>query len=248
MAYKVKEVANLVGISVRTLHHYDEIDLLKPDQISEAGYRLYSEEDLAVLQQILFFRELDFPLKKIKDIITNPDFDQEEALHLHRSMLLEKRSRLDQLLASIDKTILHMKGEIRMSQKEKFEGFDFSSNPYEQEARNRWGDKAVDESNQKISNLTKGEQKNMKEEMNHLFIRMAAIRHLRADSSEAQALMDEWFTWLNKMGTYSKEGFKGLGQLYVDDPRFTKNIDQFGEGLSLFLRDAMAFYSDTKGL
>lgn len=128
MKMKVKEVADLVGISVRTLHHYDEIGLLAPSETTEAGYRLYSDDDLEKLQQILFFRELDFPLKKIKSILENPSFDKNEALQLHRKALLEKRSRLDQMIATIDKTIQFAKGEINMTNEEKFAGFDFSQN------------------------------------------------------------------------------------------------------------------------
>ncbi len=156
---KVKEVAELVGISVRTLHHYDAIGLLKPEQTTESGYRIYSEKNLETLQQILFFRKLGFPLKKIKDIINSPSFDREEALQVQRNMLLEERARLDNMIATIDKTIHHTKGAIQMSDKEKFAGFDFSHNPYEQEARERWGDKVVDESNAKIDKMSKDEQK-----------------------------------------------------------------------------------------
>jgi DNA-binding transcriptional MerR regulator len=150
MAMKVKEVAELASISVRTLHHYDEIGLLTPDEVTSAGYRLYSDANLERLQQILFFKELDFSLKEIKDIITNPSFDPEEALNMHRLILLEKRQRLDQMIATIDKTVLHVRGEIKMTAKEQFEGFDFSQNPYEQEARERWGDHAVDQANHKL--------------------------------------------------------------------------------------------------
>ncbi|KIL49057.1 MerR family transcriptional regulator [Jeotgalibacillus campisalis] len=244
MTYKVKEVADLVGISVRTLHHYDEIGLLVPDQISEAGYRLYSEDNLETLQQILFFRELDFPLKKIKELMNRPDYDRQEALELHRKLILEKRNRLDKLLDLIDKTILHVKGEIKMSQKEKFEGFDFTHNPYEQEARDRWGDKKVDEAKEKKGKLTDAEQKEMQNEMEELYRQMAALRHGEPDSQQAQKLTHEWYLWLNKVGNYSLEAFKGLGELYTDDKRFKKNIDQFGEGLSEFLRQSMAVYAD----
>src|SRR5699024_5072481 len=145
---KVKEIADLVGISVRTLHHYDAIGLLTPEQTTHAGYRIYSNKDLETLQQILFFRELGFPLKKIKEIIHSPSFDQQEALEIQHKMLLEKRYRLDKMIKTIEKTILHSKGEVQMSNQEKFEGFDFSHNPYAQEAREIWGDAAVDEANE----------------------------------------------------------------------------------------------------
>jgi DNA-binding transcriptional MerR regulator len=118
-----------------------------------SGYRVYSNDNLETLQQILFFKELGLPLKKIKEIINSPSFNRQEALILHQKMLLEKRHRLDQMISTIDKTIKHMKGEIVMSNKDKFEGFNFSSNPYGQEARERWGDKAIDDANAKIGSM-----------------------------------------------------------------------------------------------
>lgn len=239
---KVKEVADLVGISVRTLHHYDEIGLLIPEETTEAGYRVYSDKNLETLQQILFFKELGFPLKKIKKIIDSPSFDRLEALEIQHDMLLEKKNRLDKMISTIEKTIQHSKGEIQMSKQEKFEGFDFSHNPYEQEAREKWGDKAVDEANEKANNMTAFDQ----EKFNEIFRNLAAHRHLPADSKEAQEEINKWFHLLNKMGNYSLEAFKGLGQMYVDDERFTKNIDEFGEGLAKFMRDAMTVYADTQ--
>ncbi|MBB6671183.1 MerR family transcriptional regulator [Cohnella nanjingensis] len=240
---KVKEVADLVGISVRTLHHYDEIGLLNPANTTESGYRLYDDRDLEMLQQILFFRELGFPLKRIKEIVGSPTFDRQAALELHRKMLLEKRDRLDEMIATVEKTIKHAKGEVRMTNSEKFKGFDFSGgNPYEQEARERWGDEAVDKANAKAAN--KEWQNEMGGKMNAVYAKLAELRHVSPESEEAQAAIKAWYDLLNEMGTYSLDAFKGLGQMYVDDPRFTKNIDQFGEGLAVFMRDAMAAYAD----
>ncbi|MDM5189332.1 MerR family transcriptional regulator [Bacillus sp. DX4.1] len=240
MKMRVKEVADLVGISVRTLHHYDEIGLLVPGETTESGYRLYSNENLEMLQQILFFKELGFPLKKIKEIINNPSFNREEALMLHRKMLMEKRSRLDKVIATIDKTIQHTKGEIQMTNKEKFEGFDFSHNPYEQEARERWGNKAVDKANKKAANMPKEAQ----EEFNAIYRKLATLRNGSPESEESQEAIQEWYDYLQNFGEYSLDAFKGLGQMYVDDERFTKNIDRFGEGLAKFMCDAMAIYAD----
>ncbi|BBH23568.1 MerR family transcriptional regulator [Paenibacillus baekrokdamisoli] len=241
---RVKEVADLVGISVRTLHHYDEIGLLTPDEITDAGYRLYSNVNLELLQQILFFRELGFPLKEIKEIVSSPDFDRKAALELHRKMLMEKRSQLDQLIATIEKTVQYTRGEIQMTNKEKFEGFDFGHNPYEQEARERWGNQAVDTANAKVGGMSKDEQGALSARMNEIYTRLAALRNSSPDSEEAQGAIQEWYLLLNTMGSYSLEGFKGLGQMYVDDSRFTKNIDKFGEGLAVFMRDAMAIYAE----
>jgi hypothetical protein len=132
-----------------------------------------------------------------------------------------------------------------MSNKEIFEGFDFSYNPYEKEARKLWGNSAVDESNAKIAKLSKSEQKELAERFNAIYKNLAALRHLPADSKEAQAAIKEWYVFLNEIGNYSLEAFKNLGQMYVDDIRFTESIDQFGQGLAKFMRDTMAVYADT---
>jgi hypothetical protein len=132
-----------------------------------------------------------------------------------------------------------------MSNKKIFEGFDFSYNPYEKEARKLWGNSAVDESNAKIAKLSKSEQKELAERFNAIYKNLAALRHLPADSKEAQAAIKEWYVFLNEIGNYSLEAFKNLGQMYVDDIRFTESIDQFGQGLAKFMRDTMAVYADT---
>lgn len=132
-----------------------------------------------------------------------------------------------------------------MSNKEKFEGFDFTQNPYEQEARERWGDKAVDESNAKIAGMSKKQQDSFSAEMNAIYTKLAALRSIPPHSEEAQAAIKEWYLLLNKMGNYSLDAFKGLGQMYIDDERFTKNIDQFGTGLAKFMCKAMAVYADS---
>jgi DNA-binding transcriptional MerR regulator len=243
---KVKEVADLVGVSVRALHYYDQTGLLTPGRRTESGYRLYSDKDLETLQQILFFRELDFPLKKIKEIIGSPSFDRGEALQLHRKMLLERRKHIDKMIATVDRTIQYVKGEIQMSNKEKFEGFDFSHNPYEKEARERWGDEAIDKSDAKLGNMSEIERRAMGEKMNAIYRKLSKLKDTSPESDEAQAAIKEWYDFLNHNTGhhYSLDTFKGLGQMYVEDERFTNNIDKFGDGLAEFMRDAMAIYAD----
>ncbi|TSB46053.1 MerR family transcriptional regulator [Alkalicoccobacillus porphyridii] len=241
--FKIKEVANLVGISVRTLHHYDEIGLLCPDEVTESGYRLYSQQNIDDLQHILFFKELDVPLKKIKEIMSSPEFDQEEALKQHRWMLEQRRNQIDQMINTIERTLRFKKGEISMSNKEKFMGFDFTGwNKHEGEARERWGDQVVDAAAENV----KGKEKELGEKMNQIYLDLAAIRHLHPGSEKAQAAIGEWFTFLNQIGSYSPEAFAGLGEMYVADERFKKNIDQFGEGLAEFMRDSMKEYANGK--
>lgn len=232
---KVKEVAALSGVSVRTLHHYDELGLLKPAETTEAGYRIYSDENLAELQQILFYRALGFSLKQIKEVLADPSFNRMGALKSQRQMLHQKRAQLDDMIETIERTIKEGKGEGTMTHEERFKGFDFSENLYEQEARDRWGDEAVDETNQKVEE--------QQEKMNEIYRRLAEIRHLSPDSQEAQNAIAKWFDFLNTIGTYSLEAFEGLGEMYVADERFTKNIDQFGKGLANFMKEAMAEYA-----
>lgn len=241
---KVKEVADLVGVSVRTLHHYDEIDLLKPDTITVSGYRLYSVNNLETLQQILFFKELGFNLKQIKEIINNPKFDRIKALEVQRKMLLEKKERIEKMINTIEKTIKHSKGVIKMSIKEKFEGFDFNHNPYESEARKLWGDKAVDESNENIEKLSNFEKKEYSEKFGKVISHLANIRTLDPKSSEAQSAIHEWYKLISLFGKYSMEAFKNLGKMYIEDERFTKNLDQYGEGLANFMAEAITYYVD----
>ncbi|MUV37746.1 Mercuric resistance operon regulatory protein [Lentibacillus sp. JNUCC-1] len=247
MTMKVKEVAELAGVSVRTLHHYDEIGLLMPDAVTEAGYRLYSKENLERLQQILFFRELDFPLKEIRTMLDNPAFDREEALELQRKMLLKKRRQLDDVIDTIDRTIQGLKGEIQLTQHDQFKGFHFDKDPYEQEARERWGDQAVDVSKEKLSRLSEKEQGDLSVQWEDLYRRLAELRGYAANSEEVQVAIGEWYDFLNaNFGTYSPEAFAGLGQLYMADERFTKNIDQYGEGLAQLMSEAMIVFAERK--
>lgn len=239
----VKEIADLVGISVRTLHHYDDIGLLKPHKTTDAGYRVYAQDEIDLLQHILFFKELGFPLKQIKDIVHDPHFDQAEALHHHRKMLVNKKENIGKMIQTIDQSIAHLRGDGPMENKDKFTSFDFRHNPYEQEARDRWGDKAVDTSNENVKEM---DTEQIETDMNELFRQLAAIRHEDPASEIAQKEIEKWYTLLNTFGTYSLEAFKGLGDMYVADVRFTKNIDQFGDGLATFMCEAMDVFAENK--
>lgn len=243
-----KEVADLTGVSVRTLHHYDDIGLLSPERNKDNGYRDYSEKDLDQLQQILFFRECGFPLNKIEELLHSSNFNREEAFNLQKKYLLHEKKRIETMLDTLDKTMRSMKGEITMSQKEKFSGFDMTNNPYEEEARRRWGDKAVDQSKNYMASLSKQEQEATAKEMDDLFSELAAIRNEAPGSDTAQRAIDKLYRYLNHFGyQYTPEAFSGLGQMYITDTRFTRNIDQYGEGLSKFLAEAMRIYADKLG-
>lgn len=243
-----KEVAKLTGISVRTLHHYDQIGLLCPDRKKENGYREYSEADLEKLQQILFFRECGFPLAKIQKLLHNPSFNREEAFQLQKKYLLHEKKRIETMLDTLNKSIKSMKGEITMSMKEKFGGFDMTNNPYEEEARRLWGNEAVDKSNAYISSLSEKERVSVAQGMDNLFSELAAIRNENPASDIAQKAMEKMYSYFNKnFGyQYTPEAFAGVGQMYITDARFTKNIDKYGAGLSNFLAEAMRIYAESR--
>lgn len=234
---KISELASIANVSKRTLHYYDEIGLLTPTHIDENGYRIYSEQNIDQLQQILFFRQLDMPLKQIKQLIEDPTYDATEALHVHKQILLQKRKKLDELMRTIDKTIDHMKGMTKMSHQEKFTGFDFSENPYEKEARKMYGNEAVNQANKQFTPA-------FGVEMNDLFKELAALRHLDVKEEEVQTKIANWYNMLNQIGTYTYEAFASLGEMYVLDERFTANIDQFGEGLAAWMAEAMKVFAN----
>ncbi len=239
---KINEVAKITGVTVRTLHYYDEIGLLKPNNVTEAGYRVYDEEALETLQQILFFRELDFPLSEIKEIMMNPNYDKKEALIKHKELLTKKRNRLDNLIELVEHT---MKGEKTMSFKE----FDTSEieksmKEYAAEAKERWGNTdAYKESVEKTKSYGKEKWEILNKESGVIFQKFATNKDQAPDSEVAQELVKEWQDYItNHFYTCTKEILAGLGMMYVADERFKKNIDQFGEGTAAFMSAAIEAY------
>jgi len=251
--YKVNEVATIAGVSVRTLHHYDAIGLLAPAVVEKNGYRLYSDDDLARLQQILFFKELDFPLQRIRDILDNPSFDHRSALHAHRELLVEKKRRLEKILLSVERSIQSMDGGEQMSKKEMFEPFDMSEieehrKKYEQETRERYGDSdAYKESQRRTSAYTKEDWQRVQSEMDQIFrqIGEAAEQGNGPGDAEVQQYVGQLRAFITaNYYNCTLDIFRGLGDLYVGDERFTANLDRYGDGLASFLRDAMHMYCD----
>ena len=240
---KISEVAKLTGVTVRTLHYYDEIGLLKPGQVTEAGYRVYDESDLAVLQQILFFRELDFPLEDIRKIMQHPAYEQESALRKQKELLMQKRSRLDGLIALVDKTL---KGEHDMS----FRQFDTTQieetrKKYAEEAKQRWGAMAAyAEYEKKASHRSDAQQKMLEGEGALILSEFGRNRFLAPDSAEAQTLVKRWQEYITAhYYTCTKEILSCLGQMYIGDERFTQNIDEYGAGTAAFMAEAIAVYT-----
>ena len=239
----IRKIASITGLSVRALQYYDKVGLLCPLR-DQNEYRMYSDDDLDMLQQILLFKECGFTLAKIKALLANPSFNRETAFEIQKNYLLKEKKRINTMLETLEKTKRSMKGEITMSQKEKFKGFDFSSNLYEEEARRLWGNKVVDESNARIASMSSGEQNAISEGMDDLFTELAKIRNKNPESNEVQISIGNMYQYFNQnFGNYSLEAFAGLGKMYVEDNRFTQNIDKYGAGLSKFLMESMAIYA-----
>ena len=250
MEYSVLKLGKLAGISTRTLRYYDEIGLLSPMKVTASGYRVYGEKEVDALQQILYYRELDLSLTDIKAIVSTPSFDRLAALSSHLSELNKRRDRLSRLIQSVEQTILHEKGKIEMSDKEKFEAFKKdlireNEEKYGAEVREKYGNKQVDESNAKMMNLTKEQYDSMQKMAAEIVSKLEQAVLQKADpTGEAGARLaqmhKEWlsYTWKE----YSKEAHLGLTQMYVDDERFTAYYDSRVKGCAVFLRDAVAAF------
>lgn len=251
MPYLIGELAELAGVSVRTLHHYDSIGLLKPTSVSPAGYRYYTDGDVERLQQILFFKEMDFSLKETAEIINKPDFDKVKALKAHKELLCEKRKRIEALIASVEKTIDSAEGEIRMDKKEMFKAFDMSDiekhkAEYAQETKLKYGESnAYKQSKERTSKYSKDDWAKVMNTANEIFERIASLMDKGPENTDVQQAVSQWRQHITEsFYDCTSEIFRGLGQLYVCDERFTNNIDKIKPGLSEFLSKAIDIYCD----
>lgn len=251
MEYTVNGLARLAGVSVRTLHWYDEIGLLRPARVTEAGYRMYGPDEVDALQSILFYRALGVPLKQIGALMADASAGRLAALQSHRAALLCRRAQLDALLATLDKTILTEEGKCAMTDAEKFEGFKQklvaeNEAEYGTEARGKYGDTAVDASNARLMGLSPeqyGEMQKLSAQINAALA--AAVRAGEApDGPEGRriaGLHKQWlcFTWPK----YTPKAHLGLAEMYVADERFTAYYDAETPGCAAFLRDAVAAFT-----
>lgn len=239
---KIHEVAKLTGVTVRTLHYYDHIGLLKPSEVMDTGYRVYNRESLELLQQILFFRELGFPLLEIKNIMNSPGYSRKEALLKHRELLLKKRQHLNGLIELVNDAI---EGGTVM----RFEEFDETEmeamkTQYAAEVKERWGKTgAYTEYVEKTEGLKEAQWKKMMEGLGAIMQEFGEKRHLAPDSTPVQDLVKKWQDYITaNYYTCTKEILSGLGKMYTGDVRFQKNIDKYGVGTAEFMANAVEIY------
>ncbi|MCR1952044.1 MULTISPECIES: MerR family transcriptional regulator [unclassified Clostridium] len=251
MEYTIKKLAELAGVSTRTLRYYDEIGLLKPCRVNSSGYRIYAQKEVDLLQQILLYRSLDMKLEDIQEIITNPDFDICQSLIEHHQRLISRRNQLDQLILTVEKTLEYNKGEIEMSNKEKFEGFkkeklQENESKYGKEIREKYGSEIVEESNKKFMNMTEENFKKMQSIENEMFEDLLEVLNTGdLDSEKAKSVYEKHKAWLSfSWSSYSKEAHIGLAEMYVADERFAKYYnDRAGREVVTTLRDIIVKYA-----
>ena len=234
----VNEVSKLTGISVRTLHHYDAIGLLKPTKITEAGYRLYDDAALGRLQSILLFRELQFPLKEIKVILDNPEFDSGKALEQQIQLLEMQRQHIQKLIDFARE--IQRNGVSKM----KFDAFDKKEmEQYKDEVKEKWG---KTQAYQEFAKREKAGQDfgKTKDQMMNIFVEFGNLRHLAPESKQVQEKVCDLQKFItSNYYTCTNEILRGLGQMYVADERFQKNIDKAGgEGTAAFVGKAIQIF------
>lgn len=242
----VAQVAKLCGISVRTLHYYDEIGLLRPGRVNQAGFRGYGEEEILRLQQILLLREMEFPLKQIARILQSPSYEEETALKQQEALLMLKRQRLDRILELVRK---RLKGEPIMDLKA-FDGSELkrAQERYAQETREKYGNtEAYRQSIRRMEHNDDAGWQALGEGMKEIFSALAACREEGPESPRARQLVERWQRFITEnYYDCTDEILAGLGQMYVADERFTRNIDSVAPGLAAFFSKAIESYCAAK--
>ena len=239
MNMQIREFAEFTGVSVRTLHYYDEIGLLPPAHVDRAtGYRFYDEDSLLRMQEILFYRELDFSLKRIKEILSSPNYDKTKALKEQKQLLTLKKERLERLISAIDGAV---KGENVMNV---FDNRELEA--YRAEARERWGQtQAYKEHEEKTGNYSKQKWNGLAGDMDRIMAAFAlAMKNGEMpDSPEAQQLVRTLQDHITRNYYHCTDQIlAGLGQMYAADERFRSNIDKHADGTAQFICEAIAAY------
>lgn len=236
MEYTIKKLSEIAGVSARTLRYYDEINLLKPCRINSSGYRIYSENEVDILQQILFYRSLDMKLDEIKEVISKPDFDINKALVEHYNNLISRRNQLDKLILTVEKTLAYRQGEISMSNLDKFEGFkkaklEENEAKYGKEIREKYGEEEVKFTNEKWLNMSEDDFKEMNKAENNMIKELKEVIETQDLNSEAaRNVFENHKAWLKfSWKSYSKEAHAGLAKMYVSDKRFAKYYNDKAE-------------------
>ncbi len=243
--FSVHKLATLAGVSVRTLHHYDKIGLLKPSGRSESKYRYYKKAELLRLQQILLYKELDFTLAQITDILDDPGFDLLQAMQQHKKELQKRKSRMAVLLSTIDNTIHQLKNKNqKMDYNEMYKGFSKEqAEALQKEAAEKWGAETIAKSNKRILSMSKGDWAALKQKGEDINIALATNMSLKPGDLKIQELIQQHYEMTGCYFDVTPEIYKKLGTMYVEDERFKAYYEKYKKGLAEFIRDAIHVYS-----
>lgn len=247
--YTVKQLADLAGVSRRTLHHYDEVGLLKPAVQGSNRYRYYDETNALHLQQILFYRELGLSLAEIQDILSQPGFDVAQTLLSHKNELQKRVERLNRLIATVDKTILHVKGELEMSNEEIFSGFsEEQQEEYAQQARERWDPELVNQSMKLWKSYSPEKKQQVLDEGKAIYVDILTLMEKGAapESADVQACLVRWHQHMRYFYEPSWAILRGLGQGYAQDPQFRATFEKMHPDLPDYLNEAIQVYTEGK--
>lgn len=248
--YTVKQVALLSGVSVRTLHYYDEIGLLAPSYVGANGYRYYARPAQLRLQQILFYRDLGLPLGEIAKTIDDPNFDQIKALEMHRARLVSELDRHHRLIHTIETTLDELRGDKTMQNGNPFQGFSKEKQQaYEEELIDIYGEQArekIETSNVKAAKMSTAQMEATKVEGDAINKELVALIEQGADAGDTavQKLIGRHHKWVSNFWTPDREAYIGLGQLYVDHADFRAFYDKYDDRLVAFLAEAMRLYGE----
>jgi MerR family transcriptional regulator, thiopeptide resistance regulator len=246
LMYTVKQLSDLAGVSIRTLHYYHQIGLLTPDEVGQNGYRYYGEAALLRLQQILFFKELDLKLEQVQSILRSPRFDRLNALQTHKTVLKARVGRLEHLIRTIDKTILYLEGSLDMKQKDIFDGFnDEKQKEYQQKARQLYGEKAVRESEDRWNTYSPEKKAAIKMEGDAIFTAIRDAMPTGYDSPIVQEQVQNLHRYMGYFYECSIERFEGLGHLYNQSPEFIEMYQtKYDPEMPAFLEKALVYYCE----
>ena len=243
--YTIKQLAQLANVSKRTLRYYDQIDLLKPSTVGDNGYRYYDQDKVLRLHQIRFYQELDFSLEQIRKILDKSDFNALQSLMAQKEALQQQAKRLDRLIDTIDKTILHLRGTMIVNNKDLFAGFDEEKQKeYAEEASRRWDPKLVKQSNQRWNRLTAVQKKEIMAEGNQIYSDMIEQLGTEPDSETVQAIVARWHQHIRHFYEPSFATLRGLGQGYANDPAFRATFEAMHPDLPDFLQAVITVYCD----
>ena len=241
--YTVKQLADMAGVSTRTLHYYDQIGLLTPSSYGQNGYRYYDEEAVLRLQQILFFRELDFSLAQIQAIVEGPEFDILQALQVHKRALQQRIGRLNDLIQTIDRTVLHLTGATQVETNELFGGFDEAQqHRYEQEIARKYGEARVKESRQRWASYSPEQKTQIQAEGEALYAGLLGYIGQDPAGLEVQQLIARWHQHIRYFYEPTPEILRGLGQAYAEEPAFVALYQRMHPEFPEFLRQAIMHY------